>query len=341
MSGMTAILPIKTHEAGTLRAQYEGVARDTVRILWRRKWLIVAILVAALLVASIALVLIGPRYTGEAIIQLNFSREEPTGGTNIQPIAAVDAVALVDSAARVIRSRATASAVVARLGLDKDPDFASESALWRVLSGVRTALGLEGTTPSPRDLAVNELMQKVTVANEPRSYLISVAITTGNPERAARLANAVALEYLRGQMLQQLADAQAAAEREFAQLSSVHGVRHPNYILARTRLENLQSRMSALRDGSPAEDAVKFVTGQSFVAAEKVMVPSGPNIRLILGLAAGAGLGVGIWLALLLRADTSVLSDGLVILRERNREARPSATKLTAATNVDDGSPIH
>jgi uncharacterized protein involved in exopolysaccharide biosynthesis len=139
--------------------------------------------------------------------------------------------------------------------------------------------------------------------------LISVAITTGDPERAAMLANAVALEYLRGQMLQQLADAQAAVERELAQLSSVYGVRHPNYVLGRTRLENLQFRLSALRDGSTAEDAVKLVIGQSFVAADKVLVPTGPNIILILGLTLGAALAVGIGLALLLRPDRPVWSD--------------------------------
>jgi uncharacterized protein involved in exopolysaccharide biosynthesis len=56
--------------------------------------------------------------------------------------------------------------------------------LWRVLSGVRAALGLEGGD-APRDLAVNQLMRKVTVANEPRSYLILISITAGDPERAA------------------------------------------------------------------------------------------------------------------------------------------------------------
>jgi uncharacterized protein involved in exopolysaccharide biosynthesis len=297
---MNAPLKIENDETTFLRAHYERVARDTLRTLWQHRSLITAILVAALLLASIALVLIGPRYTSEAIIQLNFSREEPATNTKSQPTASVDAVALVDSAARVIRSRATASAVVARLGLDKDPDFARESAFWRVLSGARTALGLEGATPSPRDLAVKELMRKVTVTNEPRSYLISIAFTTGASKQAARLANAVALEYLRGQTLQQTADAQAAAERELAQLSSIYGVRHPSYILARTRLEDLQARLSALRDGSSAEDAAKLVMGQSFVAAEEVMVPSGPNIIIVLGLSGGAALALGIWLALLL-----------------------------------------
>jgi capsular polysaccharide biosynthesis protein len=294
-------LKIKETKASLLRAHYEEVARDTLGILWHQKLLIVGILLAALLFASIFLVLIGPRYTGEATIQLNFIREEPTTGAKTQSIATVDAVALIDSAARVIRSRATANAVVARLGLDKDPDFARESTLGRVLSGVGRALGLEGVTPTPRDLAANQLMRKVTVANEPRSYLISITATTRDPEQAATLANVVALEFLRGQMLQQLADTQAAAARELTQLSSVYGVRHPSYVLARTRLDALQDRLTALRDGPPDDDTVKLVIGQSFVAAEKTFIPSGPPIILILGLTAGAALGVAIWLALRLK----------------------------------------
>jgi capsular polysaccharide biosynthesis protein len=310
---MTAQLKIKENEATLLRAYYEEVARDTLGILWHQKLLIVGILLAALLFASIFLVLIGPRYTGEATIHLNFTREEP----KIQPIASIDAVALVDGAIRVIRSRATASAVVARLGLDKDPEFARESNVWRVFSIVRTGFGLAAVEPSQRDFAVNELMRKITVASETRSYLISVATTAGDPERAARLANAVALEYLRGQMLQQLADTQAAAERELTQLSSVYGVRHPSYVLARTRLDTLQNRLTALRDGPPDDDTVRLVIGQSFVAAEKTFVPSGPHIILILGLTAGAALGVGIWLALRLAPRRQPRPDKLAIVGDR------------------------
>jgi uncharacterized protein involved in exopolysaccharide biosynthesis len=242
---MTAPLKIERRdEIAVPRVHYEGVARDALLTLWHRRLPIAGLVIAALLLASIALVLTGPRYTSEAIIQLNFIREEPATGVKIQPIAAVDAVALVDSAARVIRSRATSGAVVARKGLDKDPDFAREPMLWRVLSAVRATLGLEGTPPTQRDLAVSQLMRMVTVTNDPRSYLISVAITSGDPERAANLANAIALEYLRGQLMQQLADSQAAIERDLAQLASIYGVRHPNYAIGRARLENLQARLS-------------------------------------------------------------------------------------------------
>jgi capsular polysaccharide biosynthesis protein len=286
------------YETGLVRVHYEEVARDTLRVLWDRKLLIAAIVMVAFFVAAASLLLIGPRYSAEAIIQLNFIREEPTVGTKTQPIATLDPVALVDSAARAIRSRATASAVVARLKLDKDPEFARESVSWRVLSTVQAALGLKAVPAPPRDLAATQIMQRITVTNDPRSYSISVSITTGDPERAMILANAVALEYLRGQILQELANAHAAAERELAQLSSVYGAHHPNSVLGRARLANLHFRLAALRDGSPPEDAAKLALGQLFLPAEINRVPSGPNIPLVLGLAIGGALAVAIWLAL-------------------------------------------
>ncbi len=44
------------------------------------------------------------------------------------------------------------------------------------------------------------------------------------------------------------------------------------------------------------EAVASHVMGQSFVAAWSVMVPSSPDIPLVLGVTAAAALGVGIWL---------------------------------------------
>jgi uncharacterized protein involved in exopolysaccharide biosynthesis len=209
---------------------------------------------------------------------------------------------------------------VDQLGLDKDPDFARESRSWRALSAARAVLDLHGAAPTPRDLAVNQLMRTVTVTNDPRSYVISVMVTTHDPERAARLVNAVAFEYLRGQVLRQVSEASAAAERELGELSSVYGRHHPSYLAGRAKLERLQLHLSALRGATPSEDVVKEVIGQTFVPAEKVLVPSGPNIILILGLALCAALVVGIGLALLLPPHKHVRTDGLGILGKRTLE---------------------
>ncbi|MBB4370464.1 uncharacterized protein involved in exopolysaccharide biosynthesis [Bradyrhizobium sp. cir1] len=331
---MTAQVKIKENEANQWQAHYDEVAQSALRLIWGRKLLITSVLLIAVSLAAIALVLIGPRYSGEATIRLNFLRDEPPNGAKTQPIAVADAVALVESTARTIRSRATANAVVARLGLDKDPDFARETMVWHTFFLIRGALGLEEATPTSRHLAASQLMRMITVTNEPRSYLISITVTTSDPERATTLANAVALEYLRGQMLQQLSDDQAAVERELAQLSSVYGVRHPSYALARGRLNFLQDRLTALRDGASGDDNLRLVAGQLFVPAEMTFVPSGPPILLIFGLAAGAALVAGIWLALQLTPRDHPRQDKLTVVGDRTGQpvrvaAAKSKEKLT------------
>ncbi len=84
------------------------------------------------------------------------------------------------------------------------------------------------------------------------------------------------------------------------EIAANYGARHPAYLNGQTKLENLRVRMRALREHSSMKPVAGRVTGQSFVPAQSVMVPSSPNIPLVLGVTAVVALGAGIWLALLL-----------------------------------------
>lgn len=288
-SKVTAISPYR---------YYQRVAYDALSTLWARSLPIAVGLVIALALASAALVIVGPRYTGRAMVQFKFVREEPAKDARIATTATVDAMAILNDAAPIIRSHAVAGAVVTRLGLDKDPTFAHGSLPWRVFSGIRSGLGYETAGPSSRDLAEEQLIRRVTVTSDPRSYLVSISVTASDPAWAAKLANAIALEYLREQLQQQVSESYAAAEREMSDVSSMYGARHPAYQIARSKLDNLLAQLRTLRDDPFDEAVAARVAGQSFVAARNVMVPSGPNILLVLGLTAVAAVGIGSWLAL-------------------------------------------
>lgn len=298
-------MSLETNAIDAPRIHYERVVYDTLRILWKHKPLVAAVVGIALAALSVALLLIAPRYTGEAMIQLDFVRNETVAGERVQSTAAVDAAAVVDSAARIIRSRGTASAVVSVLGLDNDPAYTHLSLAERALSSLWSVFGLP--VPTLRDLAVARLMKQITVTNDPRSYLIAVAVTAPDPERAARLANWVASEYLRGRKREQAIEAYAVAEREMAALSSVFGPRHPSYLNGSAKLGRLKAESAAGREGAVAEeregvvaqDMVRFAAGQSLLLAEPVIVPSGPNTMLLFALTFLAALAVGILLSLL------------------------------------------
>jgi uncharacterized protein involved in exopolysaccharide biosynthesis len=150
--------------------------------LWARFPLIVAGLAAVLVLASIALVLIGPYYTARPMIQFNFVREDAGKGTKAASTAMVDATAVLNNAAPIIRSPEIVNGVVTTFELDKDSAFAHGLVLWRFFSSVRSLLGFEERKPSNRDLAEQQLMRRMTVSSDPRSYLVSVSVTDRNPE---------------------------------------------------------------------------------------------------------------------------------------------------------------
>ena len=271
---------------------------DGLRCLWKRRAVVAAVFAAGLALGVTGLAFYGPRYTSEALIRLNFAGEAPAGGTRSQPVASMEASALVDSAARIARARATASAAVERHRLDLDPRFAGRSNAAVLLGWLAALIGIEQAT-APHDLATNVLLRHIKVTTEPRSYVITIAATASEPELAARLANMIALEYLRGQLLQQLTDAKTAVERELAETSAVCGFRHPNYALAEAKLQTLQDHLNAVRK-APSEDDVKNITGVSWLRAETVLTPSGPNSLLIFVIGSGVVIGLGCWLALML-----------------------------------------
>jgi capsular polysaccharide biosynthesis protein len=298
-------ISFETNSIYAPRVHYERVAYDTLRVLWRHKSLVAVVLGIALAALSVALVLVAPRYTGEAMIQLNFTRDEAIVGEKVQSTAAVDAAAVVDSAARVIRSRAIATAVVTLLGLDNDPAYTRLSLPARALSSVRSAFGVP--EPTPHELAVARLMSQTTVANDPRAYLITVAVTASDPKRAAQLANWIASEYLRGQLQEQAAEAYAVAEREMKAVSSVFGPHHPSYVNGSAKLLRLKAELATAQRGGAtqeqeavmARDMVRLAAGQSLLPAEAVMVPSGPNTMLLFALTIFVGLVLGVLLSFL------------------------------------------
>ncbi|MGO4714314.1 hypothetical protein [Bradyrhizobium sp. 2TAF24] len=298
-------MAIKASGINAPRIHYERVVYDTLLVLWRQRQLVAKVFGIALVALLVALLFVAPRYSGEAMIKLDFVRNENIAGERVQSTAAVDAAAVVDSAARIVRSRGTAGAVVSALRLDTEADYTHLSFRERLLSLIGLAFGR--ASPTPYDIAVARLMKQITVTNDPRSYLITIAVTSSNPERAARLANWVGSEYLRGRLREQVTEAYAAAEREMTALSAVVGPRHPTYLNGLTKLGRLKDEMDAARRGIVARerkavvasDMVRFAGGQTLLPADVVMVPSGPNVTLLFALTTFLALVVGSLLALL------------------------------------------
>jgi capsular polysaccharide biosynthesis protein len=276
-----------------LGAYYAEVASNTAAVLWRRKWLIAAFLVVFPALAFLALVLIGPRYTAETMIELGFNRT--TGAafdTKADTKTTLDASVLVDSAARLLRSRPVAGAVAIHLGLDKDPRYTRNPLLLQALAFSRSVLRFPEAKSTPHDRAVNELLRRITVSAQPRSYVISITATAEEPEHATTLVEAVVSAYLKSRILQEL----YAAEGEMKQDAAIYGIRHPRYQLAQTKLRHVEAELNAFDEKS--KGGTKVLAGDTFMTSEVVVGPSSAQISVALGVALVVGFVCGIWTAL-------------------------------------------
>ena len=160
--------------------------------------LIAALVVIALASASLLVSQLPRRYSAEALVHPDLFRGEEGGKT--MPLASIDGAALVSSEAQLIRSPLMVRTVIKRFGLDRDPEFVAPSSEWlQGLNWVRAALLPETVVSAPLERAAAHVAQRLKVINDTRSYLISVSFTAASPEKAAKVANAFALEYVRGQ----------------------------------------------------------------------------------------------------------------------------------------------
>ncbi|MGA0598341.1 GumC family protein [Enterovirga sp. CN4-39] len=192
--------------------------------LWRRRYLILVFVAAALGLGALLLAVVLPRkYTADTLLQVDVSR-----GDNSRPMApngtpdrgaSIDGSAIIESEARVIRSRAIARRVAEKLQLHLQ---VPESAPFYqpIVDAARRALG-RPEEPSPPDadsnairieLAALALMRNIAVANDSRSYLITVSYTSKDPNQSALLANAIADEYLQSRVEASASAAQKTSE---------------------------------------------------------------------------------------------------------------------------------
>lgn len=207
----------------TLAGHYDAATFDFLAMLWRRRLLILSFIAAAMLAGAVALMMFPNRYTADLVLQFDFAKDEPAGAGRSGHSVSLDAASVVESEARIIRSLATARAVVTRLELDKAPP-GRRSTLSTLVSGaaetlfpttlrnsIRELLGLsEVDNPQARrDAIAQGLLGALTVSNDAKAYLITLAYRDTDPDRAATIVNAFGAEYMR----RKLDTTTAAAQR--------------------------------------------------------------------------------------------------------------------------------
>src|SRR5579863_6943271 len=161
--------------------------QEAMRQIWRGKTTILMTTVAALLLAVLFVLLVPPKYTADTQILIDPTDLHAVGSDLTPANPANDAAALqVESQVRVLTSDTVLRRVVSAEGLDHDPEFiGSTSWFWRSSAHVDNAIA-----------ALNALKRDVQAKRAERTYVVDVSVTSRDPAKAARLANAVTRAYL-------------------------------------------------------------------------------------------------------------------------------------------------
>lgn len=283
-------------EPSDLRGHYEYVTLETLRGLWRQRFLI-AVCISLAFIVALALVMYLPRsYTATALIQFDFLREEVA-----TPSAAVDADSLLASYSHFISSRQVARDVAQRLasvpGLSvQEPGMSTlgeDSQLRSALRYVKGVLLPETVVTDPLERAAVEIQKNLDVTNTTRAYLITISYTAPTAERAALVANAFAQQLFAENRSQDLRRREAAAQQEVLRLSSKFGAGHPSMIAAQEYLAWLRSEI----DESTQDNANVLSsppTGTIFAEARAVETPSSPSGKIYFPVAILLGTIIGI-----------------------------------------------
>ncbi|MGH1571181.1 hypothetical protein ACRAWG_11430 [Methylobacterium sp. P31] len=84
------------------------------------------------------------------------------------------------------------------------------------------------------------------MSTEPRSYIITIAFTSTDPEKSARVVNTVAREYLRQQKQREVRSQRDEAQRDYDAVSKNFGTLHPANLAAAGRLAEADARLQSL-----------------------------------------------------------------------------------------------
>ena len=289
-------LPARELEHTDLRAHYEMVAARALSSIKRDWRLIVSIVAVTMTLACLVIPLIPRQYSATALVYPNlFSIEQ----AKLTPKGSIDASSLVTSEARLIVSDAILQAVVTRLKLDEKPGVrGAGSWVSGITSWIRTVILPETRNHSPFDRQVALLRNRVDVAKDPRSYLISISFTAPSADEAAAVVNAIALEYVRDKKILRGQSAVATAEAELQRQLAINGERHPRVLLSVDALESARAELNAVLTAEEASPEVLAVD-EGVKLAIPNRTPTSPKGFVVLGLSfivsLLAGVGLAVW----------------------------------------------
>jgi polysaccharide biosynthesis transport protein len=184
--------------AGEPRAS-AGLAKSLnfVRQFLRRRWKpIVLMTIPGTALAIASLVIVPTKYNAAATMLLDKQRVNFSSNQSVASEFSLETNAAVEGQLEVLKSDAIARAVIKKLELERDPDFAVAPPQ----PGLFAALGIGQTTPLTQEKLDNQLVEIFakyrTIRRLGPSLAIEVSFQSHSAERAAQVANTIVDTYI-------------------------------------------------------------------------------------------------------------------------------------------------
>ncbi|MGE8125775.1 GumC family protein [Methylobacterium sp. NPDC080182] len=198
--------------------------RVILRRLWRGSGFIV---LGGLFMVAVAVALLGlipPRYTSSIQILVDPSDLRVVeNDVNARQPQADSGVSIAESQVRVIQSDSVLRRVITKLHLDQDDEFVLPDGNNPTLTWIKGALGML-PPPASRDpvfTALDTLQNRLTVRRAERTFVIDVSVQSRDPEKAARIANAVGDAYFAEEAAARTETARRASDALAGRLNSL------------------------------------------------------------------------------------------------------------------------
>jgi len=242
------------------------------RVLWRRKGLIIGTVLALTAVVAVVTLLLTPKYSASAYIMIDPGQTKIVDAVEAVVAGAMADAATIESEARVLQSRSLADRVIAKLDLEKNPEFntslappgildpyvgPAKAALSNAVAAGKRWIGLgpqqiateEDPERALRAQVIDNFLGDLDVSIDGRSRVIAATFSSQSPTTAAKVVNTLADLYI------------------VAQLEA-------KYDAAKTASQWLNGRLTDLRQQVEASEAAaeKYRAEHGLIANKDVMI---------------------------------------------------------------------
>lgn len=239
--------------------------------LWRRKWSILSLVLAVMMVAALAVLVVTPIYRAAATLLIE---QKAAKVVSIEQVYGLDGMGneYLQTQFELLKSRALAERVVRQLNLTTHPEFDPRQQPEPLidLSWLRSALNFHKVVPVtlPGDLedeealseaeifdaVVKQFMEVTSVSQLGKSQLVTISVEMADPRTAALAANALANGFIESQLEATMEMSATATNWMNSRLGEL-----------RARLKEAEDRLQSFRE---AENLVDIDGVSTIVAGE-------------------------------------------------------------------------